>query len=121
MKCPNCKLENPPDAMRCDCGYDFTSADRRTAATDVARRRRRAPVVAAPLPVLATARPSIIRQDTRVVIADINMRFGSMVLFMVKWAFAAIPAIIIIFGIVFITLSVLFGLLGGSAALFQHR
>ena len=55
-------------------------------------------------------------------IADINMRFGSMVLFMVKWAFAAIPAFIIIFGIMFIILSILLGLLGGSvAALFHHR
>jgi len=26
MKCPNCKLENPPTALRCDCGYDFPSA-----------------------------------------------------------------------------------------------
>jgi hypothetical protein len=23
--CPNCKLINPSDAVRCDCGYDFTS------------------------------------------------------------------------------------------------
>ena len=23
MKCPACKLENPPTAERCDCGYDF--------------------------------------------------------------------------------------------------
>src|SRR5271169_4896335 len=23
--CPNCKLINPPDAVRCDCGYDFAS------------------------------------------------------------------------------------------------
>ena len=23
MLCPTCKLENPPTAQRCDCGYDF--------------------------------------------------------------------------------------------------
>jgi hypothetical protein len=23
MKCPNCKPENPQNALRCDCGYDF--------------------------------------------------------------------------------------------------
>ena len=31
-----------------------------------------------------------------VVVTDIRMRFGSMVLFMVKWAIAAIPALIIL-------------------------
>jgi hypothetical protein len=25
MKCPNCELENPPEALRCDCGYNFPS------------------------------------------------------------------------------------------------
>jgi len=23
--CPNCKLVNPPDAVRCDCGFNFRS------------------------------------------------------------------------------------------------
>lgn len=34
--------------------------------------------------------------DQRVVVTDINMPFGSMVNFMVKWAIASIPALIII-------------------------
>ena len=47
----------------------------------------------------------------RAVITDINMRFDSMVTFMVKWAFAAIPAIIIICVIVMIVLALGVGLL----------
>jgi hypothetical protein len=29
MQCPACKLENPPEALRCDCGYDFGSGQMR--------------------------------------------------------------------------------------------
>ena len=25
MKCPNCKLENPKEAIECDCGHNFLS------------------------------------------------------------------------------------------------
>jgi len=32
-----------------------------------------------------------------VVVTDINMQFGSMVLFMIKWALASIPAALILF------------------------
>ena len=44
------------------------------------------------------------RQEIQVVVVDVNMRFWSMVFFMVKWAFASIPALII--------LIVLWGVLG---------
>src|SRR5579863_5827238 len=26
MTCPSCKLENPPSAVRCDCGYVFAAS-----------------------------------------------------------------------------------------------
>ena len=51
---------------------------------------------------------------TRVIVTDFEMSFGSMVMFMVKWALAAIPALIIL-----VLIGVFaFGILGG---LFGHR
>ena len=43
-----------------------------------------------------------------VVVTDFRMDFGSMVAFMIKWAFAAVPAAIIL-GFVFAIVSLLFG------------
>lgn len=45
-----------------------------------------------------TARRRIMSEDDvqRVAVADIRMSFGSMVVFMVKWAFATIPALVLI-------------------------
>jgi CHASE2 domain-containing sensor protein len=37
------------------------------------------------------------QEQTKVIVKDIEMEFGSMVLFMIKWAIAAIPAAIILF------------------------
>ena len=38
-------------------------------------------------------------EETNVVVTDIQMPFISMVVFMVKWALAAIPALFILFAI----------------------
>ena len=38
-------------------------------------------------------------EETKVVVTDIQMPFISMVVFMVKWALAAIPALFILFAI----------------------
>ena len=46
-----------------------------------------------------------------VMITDMKMKFGSMVVFMIKWAFASIPAAIILFLIVTIFSGVFVGML----------
>ena len=28
MECPQCRLFNPPEAVRCDCGYNFNTGQR---------------------------------------------------------------------------------------------
>ena len=52
-----------------------------------------------------------------VVVTDVKMPFGSMVVFMVKWAVATIPAIIILTVIGSITFGILNMIFGGI----QHR
>ena len=53
-------------------------------------------------------------EKTAVVVTDIRMPFGSMVVFMIKWAIAAIPAFIILAILGFLA-SAMF--MGGCAAL----
>jgi hypothetical protein len=38
--CPKCGLANPPEAQRCDCGWDFVSLRGSRAGADQQRRRR---------------------------------------------------------------------------------
>jgi hypothetical protein len=52
-------------------------------------------------------------QPPRVVVTDIQMPFGSMVIFMVKWAFAAIPAVLILIAVGFLGSALLAGIAGG--------
>ena len=56
-------------------------------------------------------------QEQRVVVVDVNMKFGTMVVFLVKLAIAAIPAAIILTVIGLIFAAVIAGLVGGL----QHR
>ena len=57
-------------------------------------------------------------EKNEVVVTDIKMPFMSMVVFMIKWAIASIPAIIILMIIFF----VFAGLLGGMGGMIiSHR
>jgi hypothetical protein len=49
----------------------------------------------------------------KVVVADIKIPFGSMVVLMVKWAVATIPALIILMLIGSITFGIINALMGG--------
>jgi hypothetical protein len=50
---------------------------------------------------------------TRVSVVDVNMPFGSMVSFMVKWALAAIPALLILAVVGFVLSALLAGIATG--------
>ena len=51
--------------------------------------------------------------DQRVVVTDFDMSFGSMVGFMVKWAFASIPAMLIIGAVIAVMVGLGSGLIAG--------
>jgi hypothetical protein len=53
-----------------------------------------------------------VQNDSRVVVVDIKMPFMSMVIFMVKWAIAAIPAFIILSVIGAVIMTILHGMMG---------
>ena len=87
MKCPSCGLINPVGAQRCDCGYDFATGSQQDSFIEP--------------PAIRNA-PSGLQTHVQresvsaVVVTDIKMPFSSMVVFMVKWAVASIPATIIL-------------------------
>lgn len=54
-----------------------------------------------------------LEKPLRVTVVDFDMKFGSMILFMVKWAVAAIPALIILFSAALTALSFLGSLFKG--------
>jgi hypothetical protein len=57
------------------------------------------------------------QDKTDVVVTDIQMPFGSMVVFMVKWTIASIPAMIIVFVVVAVTAAILGSIFGGLLGL----
>jgi hypothetical protein len=56
----------------------------------------------------------------RISVVDFDMPFGRMVVFMIKWAFAAIPALIVILAVVFVCLLIFAAFFCGIAALSQQ-
>lgn len=100
MRCPKCKYEPTPEEQssskgQCpSCGIFYE----KYIAQLKAKLNGDPPVdIPAPAKVWRHKPASAVIGDSQpVVVVDIQMRFWSMVVFMVKWAFAAIPALIII-------------------------
>jgi hypothetical protein len=62
-------------------------------------------------------------ENRNVVVTDIKMPFGSMVIFLVKLALASIPALLIIYAVMFafvLILALLFGGMGPFQEMFRH-
>lgn len=115
IRCPHCGTEAkaPPEfagkTAECpSCGKDFRIPIPEPAPPPSAPKR------AAPVPLPATQQPQPMPEKKEVVVTDIKMPFGSMVVFMIKWAIAAIPAFIIL-AILGLIVSTVF--MGGCAAL----
>lgn len=94
MKCPKCGhdatlnelKDNPDTCPKCGIVYQKYIAMKQALSSPASKK--------APKPSVLTTRTTGKPQE--VVVTDIKMSFTSMVVFMVKWAFAAIPAVIII-------------------------
>lgn len=125
MQCPTCKHEAPAaefgEPLRCPaCGafyekavwlagekLDKASHDR------LAAERKKVQQAAVVTHVQKIADQNKGAQP--VVVVDLHMSFNSMVWFMVKWAIAAIPAMIILFVIGFLILMFFGGMAGLGA------
>jgi hypothetical protein len=109
--------------MQCEfCRYEFTMKElQESAACPRCEERRQAEQHRKAADSIISPHVRKVMNDYRgaqpVVIMDLNMSFNSMVWFMVKWAIAAIPALILLSLIGAALMMFLAGSFGGFAAL----
>lgn len=103
MQCPKCGYEptmsemqrSPDDCVK--CGVNYEGHARHMASVQAQREAERSANA-----VRAKMAPAVLDAHSKypgaqpVVVVDIKMSFWSMVVFMVKWALASIPALIIL-------------------------
>ena len=98
QNCPTCQTPFFKGTDYCtDCGEKLNWVDGGTPAPATGSAER-ADSQGQPfaMPRSVSPAPRGAQGPTDVVVTDIHMSFGSMVLFMVKWALASIPALIIL-------------------------
>jgi hypothetical protein len=122
MQCPKCKYEptmsemqrSPDDCVACGVNYKWFESSLANQANEERARAAQLAGMAAEVREVADA----YRGAQPVVVIDVRMSFWSMVRFMIKWAIATIPAVIILF-MLFVGLTSFFGgLLQGIARYF---
>ncbi len=109
--CPECYAKNLNSNKECDvCGASLEGVSIQDSSTDN-------PDQSELLNIIKTMRDRIeaieinTRKKESVAISDVNMSFGSMVIFMIKWAIAAIPAAIILFFLISLITTIFGGML----------
>ncbi|WP_312921159.1 hypothetical protein [Stutzerimonas nitrititolerans] len=120
MQCPKCGYEptlsevqrSPSDCVK--CGVNYEGYARSVEAQRQAREAEQAQAVANFVAPHVRKMAADNRGAQPVVIVDAQMSFNSMVWFMVKWSIAAIPALMILITIGFLSVLLLGGLAGIS-------
>lgn len=88
MLCPKCGQSLPSDAIFCNrCGSSIPTL------ADSPQPVLKPPL---PIPIAPVSRKSDESLRQKVIVTDIHMPFWSIVVFMVQWAIASIPAMIIL-------------------------
>ena len=121
MQCPECNhiplAGTQPDPDRCpECGIFYQKALKMRHATGGFTQSKPAAEASPGKAVEAAVSPKVkaamfeYRGAQPVVVIDVNMSFSSMVVFMIKWALASIPALLLLMGIgIFLVLAAGFG------------
>lgn len=124
MQCPECNhiplAGNQPDPSRCpECGIFYQKAVEMRRVREQQAQQQLAADVAAKKQAFNAISPAVrgamaeYKGAQPVVVLDVNMSFGSMVVFMIKWSLAAIPALLILMMIGFFAVALFGGILGG--------
>lgn len=107
MQCPECGhtplAGNQPDPSRCpECGLFYHKASELRRAREQKAQEQAASYASEKRAAASALSPAVrsamaeYKGAQPVVVLDVNMSFNSMVVFMIKWAIAAIPALIIL-------------------------
>jgi hypothetical protein len=107
MQCPECHhiplAGSQPDPSRCpECGIFYQKAVELRRAREQQAQQQAAAEVAAKKQAANAISPAVrgamfeYKGAQPVVVLDVSMSFGAMIVFMIKWALAAIPALLIL-------------------------